>query len=164
MHSRSAATALNTRALTALKEVFGYPAIYGRGLCRSLFHDVPVWDNPRLVVNDEMAASLSRALGERIACLMRGHGSVVVDETHQTALVACTYREENVRYQLEAERLSGAKALSEDERRDCAQGRSAWASARGTTGRGVSSSRAFRCESGSFIERNHLGYPVRAAI
>lgn len=93
--------------------------VYSRG---ALFHDVPVWDNPRLVVNDEMAASLSRALGERIACLMRGHGSVVVGETPETALVACTYMEENVRYQLEAERLGGAKALSEDEIRDCAKG------------------------------------------
>ena len=93
--------------------------VYSRG---AMFNDVPVWDNPRLVVNDDMAASLSVTLGKRTACLMRGHGSVVVGETAETALVACTYMEENIRLQIEAEPLGGACPLSEDEICDCAKG------------------------------------------
>ena len=42
---------------------------------------VPTWDNPRLVVTDEQAADLSRALGNKMAVQMRGHGSVVVGAT-----------------------------------------------------------------------------------
>jgi ribulose-5-phosphate 4-epimerase/fuculose-1-phosphate aldolase len=94
--------------------------VYARG---ALFHPgVPVWDNPRLVVTDDMARSLSEALGDKLACQMRGHGSVVVGETPETALVACTYVEENARFQLEAEWLGGAIPLSRDEARDCSNG------------------------------------------
>src|SRR5262245_14572135 len=64
---------------------------------------VPTWDNPRLVVNDEQAADLSRALGDKIAVQMRGHGSVVVGESAEAAFFGCTFLEENACKQLEAE-------------------------------------------------------------
>ena len=50
--------------------VFNQGFMFGAG--------VPTWDNPALVLNDEMAADLSRVLGDKLACQMRGHGSVVV--------------------------------------------------------------------------------------
>ncbi len=83
---------------------------------------VPVWDNPRLVVNDALAVSLSQAMGETLACQMRGHGSVVVGDTAELCLVACTFIEENARLQIEAEALGGAVPFTPDEIRDCARG------------------------------------------
>jgi ribulose-5-phosphate 4-epimerase/fuculose-1-phosphate aldolase len=94
--------------------VYSRGAIFGAG--------VPTWDNPRLVLTDEMAQSLAVSLGDKIACQMRGHGSVVVGDTIETALVACTYFEENASFQVEAEAIGGAQALSSDEIRDCGKG------------------------------------------
>jgi ribulose-5-phosphate 4-epimerase/fuculose-1-phosphate aldolase len=82
---------------------------------------VPTWNNPRLVVNDEQAADLSRALGDKIAVQMRGHGSVVVGDTAEAAFFGCTFFEENATKQLEAEIMGGAIPLSADEARDCSE-------------------------------------------
>ena len=70
---------------------------------------IPTWDDPRLVMSDESASALSRALGQSIACQMRGHGSVVVGETPELCLQACTFIEENAQHQIDAEALGGAK-------------------------------------------------------
>ena len=83
---------------------------------------VPTWNNPRLVVNDEQAADLSRVLADKIAVQMRGHGSVVVGTSPEAALFACTFLEENAAKQIAAEALGGAIALSPEEARDCAEG------------------------------------------
>jgi len=82
---------------------------------------VPTWNNPRLVVNDEQAADLSRALGDKVAVQMRGHGSVVVGESAEAAFFGCTFLEENASKQLEAEIMGGAIPLSADEARDCSE-------------------------------------------
>ena len=79
-------------------------------------------DNPRLVVTDEMAASLSKALGDKRACQMRGHGSVVVGATPEACLLACTFIEENARYQIEGDALGGVVPLSPEEIADCSRG------------------------------------------
>ena len=94
--------------------------VHSRG---ALFENVPVWDNPRLVVRDEQAVSLSKSLGKEIACQMRGHGSVVVGETAETTLAAIQFLEENCQWQLEAAALGGARPLSAEEIRDCSHGR-----------------------------------------
>jgi ribulose-5-phosphate 4-epimerase/fuculose-1-phosphate aldolase len=73
---------------------------------------IPTWDNPGLVLNDEAASALSKALGKHVACQMRGHGSVVVGETAEIALQNCTFIEENAQYQIDAESLGGAKPFS----------------------------------------------------
>ena len=83
---------------------------------------VPVWNNPRLVINDEMAISLSQTLGDKVACQMRGHGSVVVGTTAEACLVGCTFIEENARYQIEAEMMGGAVPMSAEEIADCSRG------------------------------------------
>ena len=87
-----------------------------------LHSGVPTWDNPRLVVNDDMAASLSQELGDHIAVQMRGHGSVIVADCAEIAFFICTFMEENSRRQLEAEVLGGAIPLSAEEMADCARG------------------------------------------
>jgi ribulose-5-phosphate 4-epimerase/fuculose-1-phosphate aldolase len=89
----------------------------------ALFKDgVPVWDNPRLVVTDAMAISLSKSLGDKRACQMRGHGSVVVGNTAEACLVGCTFMEENARYQIEGDALGGAVPMSAEEIEDCSRG------------------------------------------
>jgi ribulose-5-phosphate 4-epimerase/fuculose-1-phosphate aldolase len=75
---------------------------------------IPVWDDPRLVMSDESATALSRALGDKVACLMRGHGSVVVGETPEICFQNCTFIEENAQYQIEAESLGGAKPFPKE--------------------------------------------------
>ena len=83
---------------------------------------VPTWNNPRLVMNDEQAADLSATLGDKIVAQMRGHGSVVVGESPEAALFACTFLEENAQKQLQAEIMGGAIPLSPEEAADCAAG------------------------------------------
>jgi len=83
---------------------------------------VPTWNNPRLVVNDEQAADLSRALGKGNVAQMRGHGCVIVGSTAEEAFFACTFFEENAQIQLQAEIMGGAIPLTPDEARDCAEG------------------------------------------
>jgi ribulose-5-phosphate 4-epimerase/fuculose-1-phosphate aldolase len=73
---------------------------------------IPTWEYPGLVLNDEQAEALSKALGGRVACQMRGHGSVVVGETPETCLQNCTFIEENAQYQIDAEALGGAKPFA----------------------------------------------------
>lgn len=88
----------------------------------AIAHNIPVWDNPRLVMDESSARSLSSTLGGCIACQMRAHGSVVVGETAETGLVACTYIEENCRAQLDAAPLGGARPLSDKEIADLERG------------------------------------------
>ena len=73
-----------------------------------LHEGVPTWDDPSLVVTDDQAGELSDALGDALACQMRGHGSVVVGETPEVALMNCYSVEENARYQIGAEQFGGA--------------------------------------------------------
>ncbi|HEY9132531.1 MAG TPA: class II aldolase/adducin family protein [Dyella sp.] len=87
-----------------------------------LYTGVPTWDNPRLVVSDPQAASLSAALGKNVAVQMRGHGSVIVGESAEIAFFRSTFFEENARKQVEAEILGGALPLSPEEAADCARG------------------------------------------
>jgi ribulose-5-phosphate 4-epimerase/fuculose-1-phosphate aldolase len=75
---------------------------------------VPTWDDPRMVLDDSSAVALSKALGKAVACQMRGHGSVVVGETAEAALAACTFIEENARYQVEAEPFGGIKPFPKE--------------------------------------------------
>ena len=70
---------------------------------------VPTLDDPRMVLDDSSAVTLSKALGKAVACQMRGHGSVVVGETAEMALAACIFLEENAQYQVDAEPFGGVK-------------------------------------------------------
>jgi ribulose-5-phosphate 4-epimerase/fuculose-1-phosphate aldolase len=70
---------------------------------------IPTYDNPLMILDDASAVALSKTLGSQIACQMRGHGSVVVGETAESALAACTFIEQNAQYQIEAATLGGHK-------------------------------------------------------
>src|SRR5829696_5248130 len=69
-----------------------------------------------------MTSRPPRALGNNLAVQMRGHGCVVVGETAEQTLFACTFLEENAGIQLQAEIFGGAIPLTPDEARDCAEG------------------------------------------
>ena len=84
--------------------VFNQGFVFGDG--------VPTWDNPQLVLGDEAAAALSRTLGDKLACQMRGHGSVVVGETTEACFMNCTAIEDNARYQIMAEPFGGGVPFS----------------------------------------------------
>jgi ribulose-5-phosphate 4-epimerase/fuculose-1-phosphate aldolase len=75
---------------------------------------IPMWDNPRLIVGDESAQQLSKALGDKLAVQMRGHGSTVVGTTPEDALLNCITVEENAKYQIAAEMLGGAVPFPEE--------------------------------------------------
>jgi ribulose-5-phosphate 4-epimerase/fuculose-1-phosphate aldolase len=77
-----------------------------------LHEGVPTWDDPSLVVRDDQAGELSDALGDRVACQMRGHGSVVVGESVPVALMNCYTVEENAGMQIAAHALGGAKPFA----------------------------------------------------
>ena len=79
-----------------------------------LHNGIPTWDNPRLVLSDQSAGHLSQTLGDKIACQMRGHGSVVVGETAEAALWNCIAIEENARYQIAAEPFGGPVPFPSD--------------------------------------------------
>lgn len=74
-----------------------------------VYGGVPTWDDPRMVLDDTAAVALSQTLGKHTVAQMRGHGSVVVGETAEMCLQACTFIEENAQYQIDAEALGGAK-------------------------------------------------------
>ena len=89
----------------------------------SFLHDgVPTWDEPRLVVNDELAANLSHELGGHIAVQMRCHGTVVVGETAEAALFYSTFLEENAQHQYRAAAFGGAVPMTHDDAVACAKG------------------------------------------
>jgi ribulose-5-phosphate 4-epimerase/fuculose-1-phosphate aldolase len=87
-----------------------------------LHEGVPNWNNPRLIVKDEQAASLSETLGDKSIVQMRGHGSVVVGRSAEEAFFKCTFLEENARNQLQAEVMGGAVPLKPEEAQECAKG------------------------------------------
>jgi len=78
-----------------------------------LHEGVPTWDDPSLVVNDDQAGDLSATLGDKVACQMRGHGSVVIGETLEIGLMNCYTVEENAGLQIAADKLGGAKPFDQ---------------------------------------------------
>lgn len=83
---------------------------------------VPVWENPRLVVKDDQAVSLSQVLSDKAVVQMRGHGSVVVGPSVEETFFKCTFLEENARNQIEADMAGGAVPLKPEVARECAKG------------------------------------------
>jgi ribulose-5-phosphate 4-epimerase/fuculose-1-phosphate aldolase len=97
-----------------LKPVFTQGAVFKDG--------VPVWDNPRLVMTDQQAASLSQTLADKTGVIMRGHGVCVVGETAEECLFRCIFLEENAQKQYDAAALGNVIFLSAQEAEDCARG------------------------------------------
>ena len=66
----------------------------------------PLWDDPRLLRDDALAAGLAAALGEAPAIVMRGNGAVVVGETLPQAVTLAWFLEDAARVEERARLLS----------------------------------------------------------
>jgi ribulose-5-phosphate 4-epimerase/fuculose-1-phosphate aldolase len=78
-------------------------AVAGRPLVTAfnagaIFGDqVPVFDDPDLIQQDDQARAMAEALGSRRAVLLRGHGVAVCAEDLPSCVTASLYLEENAR-------------------------------------------------------------------
>jgi HCOMODA/2-hydroxy-3-carboxy-muconic semialdehyde decarboxylase len=61
----------------------------------------PIWDDPRLVRDNERAAAVARTLGEARGIVLRGNGAVVVGSSIQEACVLAWYLEDAARVELD---------------------------------------------------------------
>lgn len=91
------------------------------GLSAYFANDIPLWQDPRLLRNDEAAQALGDMLGNRVALVMRGNGAVVAAESIEEAISYAWFLEDTARLEL-AVRSAGFAPdqglLSEDEVRD----------------------------------------------
>lgn len=108
VHSHSAALIPFSVSTVPLRPVFHMAAFIADG--------VPVWDSAAsnapdstgiLVRNPALGASLARALGNRSAVLMRGHGAVVATPTIESAVRNSIFLDANARMQVAAIKLGG---------------------------------------------------------
>jgi HCOMODA/2-hydroxy-3-carboxy-muconic semialdehyde decarboxylase len=61
------------------------------------FADLPLWDDPRLLRDDDAAARLADALGQASAIVMRGNGAITVGNSIQQAVVLAWFLEDCAR-------------------------------------------------------------------
>lgn len=83
-------------------------------MCASMGCDVPIWDSRDrfgdtnlLVRTMDMGHDLAKALGDKRAALMRGHGCVVVGESLRLSVFSAVYLEVNAEIQIKAHQLGG---------------------------------------------------------
>ncbi|MDB5680474.1 MAG: aldolase [Sphingomonas bacterium] len=65
------------------------------------FADLPLWDDPRLLRDDDAAARLADALGQASAIVMRGNGAITVGDSLQQAAVLAWFLEDCARIERE---------------------------------------------------------------
>lgn len=61
------------------------------------FADLPLWDDPRLLLDDASAAALAVALGGASAIVMRGNGAIVAAESLERAVTLAWFLEDAAR-------------------------------------------------------------------
>ncbi len=91
-------------------------------MCASIGHEVPVWDShdkfgdtALLVENVEMGRDLARAMADRRAILMRGHGATVLGSNIRHAVFTAIYLEVNAKLQMQAMAMGDVKFLTAGE-------------------------------------------------
>src|SRR5690606_8254849 len=67
--------------------------------------NTPLWDDPRLLRNDEAAIRLVEQMGDSPAIVMRGNGAVVAGETLEQAVAYSWFLEDAARVELDARTL-----------------------------------------------------------
>lgn len=85
--------------------------------------EIPLWDiadnfgdaTNLLVTTMEQGHDLAKAVGNRVAALMRGHGCVVVGPSIRAAVISAVYLQINARLQAEAMRMGTVRYLSPGE-------------------------------------------------
>lgn len=75
------------------------------------FHPGPVlWDNPRLLRDDESAAQLAAALGEQNAIVMRANGAIVCADGLEKAVVLSWFLEDAARVERDVRSMGFSSA------------------------------------------------------
>ena len=67
---------------------------------------IPLWDDPRLLRNDEAASQLAEQLGNAPAIIMRGNGAVVTGTSLEQALAYSWFLEDSARIELHSRSLT----------------------------------------------------------
>ncbi|MCK9503929.1 MAG: class II aldolase/adducin family protein [Porticoccaceae bacterium] len=75
------------------------------GLAAYFGASTPLWDDPRLLRNDEAAIKLSEQMGDSPAIVMRGNGAVVTGETLEQAVAYSWFLEDAARVEIQARNL-----------------------------------------------------------
>ncbi len=60
------------------------------------------FEDNALILSDEQGESLARAMGNGVACVLRGHGAVTVGDSPEKAMLNMIYLEEQARLNLAA--------------------------------------------------------------
>lgn len=89
---------LSTLGITA-KPRHGLGAYFGK--------TTPLWNDPRLLRNDQAAAELADMLGQSLAIVMRGNGAVVTGKSIEEAVSYSWFLEDAARTELQALTLLG---------------------------------------------------------
>lgn len=76
---------------------------------------VPVLDRPDKIADRSDSDPMLEAMGDSNQLLIRGHGSVVCDETIERALARAMYIEHNARFQYQASALGNPNPLTPEE-------------------------------------------------
>lgn len=84
---------------------------------------MPVYMDPALIHTIEQGDAVARALGERDAVILRGHGSMVVGQAIEWVFAACVDLEEAAARFYQAALLGPVRVYTEDETRRVMQGR-----------------------------------------
>lgn len=113
IHCHPRWSTLLTSTATPYKVTFAQGALLG---------DVPVFDSPRSINNEETADALAAVLGDGVAALMKSHGSVVVAKSIRQATVLAIYLEMNAERQVRGAMLGDPYFFSADESAACRRG------------------------------------------
>jgi len=84
---------------------------------------MPVYMDPALIHTIEQGDAVARALGERDAVILRGHGSMVVGQAIEWVFAACVDLEEAAARFYQAALLGPVRVYTEDETRRVMKGR-----------------------------------------
>jgi ribulose-5-phosphate 4-epimerase/fuculose-1-phosphate aldolase len=101
----------------SLKPLYHMTGFLGEGVPVFEIRKVAGRNTNLLITDGKLGAALARTLGDKAACLMRGHGSVAVGNSVQQSVYRAVYMELNARLQAEAMRLGRVNFLTPGEAR-----------------------------------------------
>ncbi|WP_421838750.1 class II aldolase/adducin family protein [Novosphingobium sp.] len=70
------------------------------------FDKLPLWDDPRLLRDETLAAALAEALGAAPAIVMRGNGAIVAAESMERAVTLAWFLEDAARVECDVRRMA----------------------------------------------------------
>ena len=80
-----------------------------------MFGETPVFQDPRLIENEEIGTRLAQFIGKRTAALLRGNGTAIVGQDVAEAVIRAIYLEESAMLQLKAKQIGRPIYFSPEE-------------------------------------------------